>query len=111
MDKEIFEITKRFHDTYEKLSKEYSYETREDTKIFNINSNNGMLMYATVNEIVSPILQQLKEKDEVINKAVRYIKNNLTIVSILDGKEEYGLNNFKFDYKDLLQILEDKEVK
>lgn len=54
--------------------------------------------------------QQLKKKDEVIEKAVRYIKNNLTIVSILDGKEEYGLNNFKFDYKDLLQILEDKEV-
>lgn len=61
MTKEILEITKRFHETYEKLSKEYSYETREDTKVFNVNSNNGMLMYATVNEIVSPILKENKQ--------------------------------------------------
>ena len=58
MNKEILEITKKFHDTYEKLSKKYSYETREDTKVFDINSNNGKLMYATVNEIVSPILKE-----------------------------------------------------
>ena len=69
MNKEILEITKRFHETYEKLSKEYSYETREDTKVFNVNSNNGMLMYATVNEIVSPILKEnkkLKDRDLII---------------------------------------------
>lgn len=58
MNKEILEITKKFHDTYEKLASEYTYETREDTKVFDINSNNGKLMYATVNEIVSPILEE-----------------------------------------------------
>ena len=58
MNKEILEITKKFHDTYEKLASEYTYETREDTKVFDINSNNGTLMYATVNEIVSPILKE-----------------------------------------------------
>ena len=58
MNKEILEITKKFHDTYEKLASEYTYETREDTKVFDINSNNGKLMYATVNEIVSPILKE-----------------------------------------------------
>ena len=61
MDKEILEITKKFHDTYEKLASEYTYETREDTKVFDINSNNGKLMYATVNEIVSPILEENQE--------------------------------------------------
>ena len=61
MNKEILEITKKFHNTYEKLSKEYRYETREDTKVFDINSNNGKLMYATVNEIVSPILEENQE--------------------------------------------------
>lgn len=60
MNKEILEITKEFHDTYEKLASEYTYETREDTKVFDINSNNGKLMYATVNEIVSPILKENK---------------------------------------------------
>ena len=62
MNKEILEITKKFHDTYEKLAIEYTYETREDTKVFDINSNNGKLMYVTVNEIVSPILKENKEQ-------------------------------------------------
>lgn len=70
MDKEILEITKKFHDTYEKLASEYTYETREDTKVFDINSNNGKLMYATVNEIVSPILKASKKQKEVIDKAI-----------------------------------------
>lgn len=70
MDKEILEITKKFHDTYEKLASEYTYETREDTKVFDINSNNGKLMYATVNEIVSPILKASKKQKEVIDKLI-----------------------------------------
>ena len=73
MNKEILEITKEFHDTYEKLASEYTYETREDTKVFDINSNNGKHMYATVNEIVSPILKEnkiLKENAENNDKVV-----------------------------------------
>lgn len=73
MNKEILEIAKEFHDTYEKLASEYTYETREDTKVFDINSNNGKLMYATVNEIVSPILKEnkiLKENAENNDKVV-----------------------------------------
>ena len=61
MNKEILEVTKKFHDTYEKLAKEYNYTTREDTKVFDINSNNGKLMYAVVNEIVNPTLKENKE--------------------------------------------------
>lgn len=71
--KEMLEITKEFHDTYEKLASEYTYETREDTKVFDINSNNGKLMYATVNEIVSPILKEnkiLRENAENNDKVV-----------------------------------------
>lgn len=68
MNKEILEITKKFHDTYEKLASEYTYETREDTKVFDINSNNGKLMYATVNEIVSPILKENEQLKDNWNK-------------------------------------------
>lgn len=75
MDKEILEITKKIHDTYEKLASEYTYETREDTKVFDINSNNGKLMYATVNEIVSPILKASKKQKEVIDKAIELLNN------------------------------------
>lgn len=96
MNKEILEITKKFHDTYEKLASEYAYKTREDTKVFDINSNNGELMYATVNEIVSPILKENKKQKEVID-------NFLDIVD----KSKMLLNN-----PDLLDLyLKIKEVK
>lgn len=52
--------------------------------------------------------QQVKKQKEVINKAIKYINKNLIISSILDGKETYCLNNYTFDYKELLDIL--KEV-
>ena len=91
MNKEILEITKKFHDTYEKLASEYTYETREDTKVFDINSNNGKLMYATVNEIVSPILKENKKQKEVIDRAIEYLETKRIIekaiidVDVLEG--------------------------
>ena len=96
MNKEILEITKKFHDTYEKLASEYTYETREDTKVFDINSNNGKLMYATVNEIVSPILEenkQLKENyDKIYNENCKLREeHNITDISLLD--ENYKLKD------------------
>ena len=110
MNKEILEITKEFHDTYEKLASEYTYETREDTKVFDINSNNGKLMYATVNEIVSPILKEnkiLKENAENNDKVVDKVnwenmllkKENKELKDLIDTilnfsffKEECPLN-------------------
>lgn len=81
MNKEILEITKKFHDTYEKLASEYTYETREDTKVFDINSNNGKLMYATVNEIVSPILKASKKQKEVIDRILNETKETRNILN------------------------------
>ena len=44
-----------------------------------------------------------------IDKAIEYINNNLTTSSILDGKKIYCLNDYSFDYEELLDILkEDK---
>ena len=99
MDKEILEITKKFHDTYEKLSSEYSYETREDTKAFDVNSNNGKLMYATVNEIVSPILKENKKQKEVINKVINYI---------VKETKSMPTNGCKIRLIEILDILKEK---
>ena len=53
--------------------------------------------------------QQCKKQKEVINKAIEYINDNLTISSILDGKKYYTINNYSFDYKELLDILNEEE--
>lgn len=77
MNIEILEITKKFHDTYEKLASEYTYETRKETRVFDINSSNGKLMYATVNEIISPILEENKQLKDNWNELKEYIRKNI----------------------------------
>ena len=46
--------------------------------------------------------QQLKKQKADV---VEYIKKNLIVGSILDGKKTYVLNNYTFDYEDLLRML------
>ena len=53
--------------------------------------------------------QQCKKQKEVIDKAIEYINENLIISSILDGKKYYTINNYRFDYRELLDILKEVE--
>lgn len=112
MNKEILEITKKFHDTYEKLSKEYGYETREDTKVFNVNSNNGKLMYVTVNEVVGPILeenQQLKQWD--VNKDTRNSRQRVANAKLIKEnqklKERLSGTTFCYDEEEHQRLKEE----
>lgn len=57
-------------------------------------------------------IKELKENQkykEVIDKAITYINDNLIISSILDGKKYYIINDYSFDYKELLDILKEVE--
>lgn len=54
--------------------------------------------------------QQCKKQKEVIDKAIKYVKDNLIVSSTLDGKKYYCLNDYGFNYKELLKILQNKEV-
>lgn len=60
-------------------------------------------------DYITKLQQENQKYKEVINKAIKYINDNLTISSILDGKKYYTINGYSFDYKELLDIL--KEVK
>ena len=59
---------------------------------------------------ITDLKQQCQKQKEVIDEAIEYINDNLTISSILDGEKYYTINNYSFDYKELLNILQDKEV-
>ena len=56
-------------------------------------------------EYVEQLEQQCQKQKEVIDEAIEYINDNLTISSILDGEKYYTINNYSFDYKELLDIL------
>ena len=104
MDEKILEITKKFHDTYEKLSKEYGYETREDTKVFDINSNNGKLMYATVNEIVSPILKENQE----LKKQLENANEKIILLQASEPMLNYKKSIENAQQKEFIKYLEDE---
>lgn len=71
MNKEIKKYTEMFHYTYEMLALNFGYETRKDTKKFDFDTPNGKLMYATVEKIISPILEENQE----LKKQLEKIKN------------------------------------
>lgn len=58
---------------------------------------------------VAELEQENKKQKEVIDKAIEYINDNLIISSILDGKKYYTINNYSFDYRELLDILKEVE--
>ena len=65
-----------------------------------------------LNEVVdyiNQLQQENKKYKEVIDKAIEYINDNLIISSILDGKKYYTINNYSFDYRELLDILKEVE--
>ena len=61
--------------------------------------------YTQCAKLLNETEQQCKKQKEIINKAIEYINDNLTISSILDGEKYYTINNYSFDYKELLDIL------
>lgn len=69
-------------------------------------SNNDIRILLTYIEILQKENQKYKE---VIDKAIEYINENLIISSILDGKKYYTINDYSFDYRELLDILEEVE--
>ena len=56
--------------------------------------------------IYDEIAQENRILKEVITKAKKYIIDNLIIQSVLDGKINYCINDYSFDYEQLLSILE-----
>ena len=60
-----------------------------------------------VQKAIKKLQQENQKYKEVIDNAIEYINDNLTISSILDGEKYYTINNYSFDYKELLDILED----
>lgn len=59
--------------------------------------------------LANSLLNTIKKQKEVIDKAIEYINDNLIISSILDGKKQYTINNYSFDYRELLDILKEVE--
>jgi len=52
------DVARRFHETYERLAPSFGYETRQDTKTFNPDSQNGKLMIAVCAELKARTAQE-----------------------------------------------------
>jgi len=49
------ELAILFHETYERLAPSFGYETRSDTKLFDPESKNGLLMVAVCGEVLDRV--------------------------------------------------------
>lgn len=107
-----------FHYTYEMLALNFGYETRKDTKKFDFDTPNGKLMYATVEKIISPILEENKQLKEQLEKerkarkcAIEYINENSNIyLNIMGNKVGFFINhNDGWTPIELLDILKEVE--
>lgn len=76
MEEELKELVLQFHNTYEELAPKFGYETRKDTREFDFNSNNGKLMYATIEKVVKPILNRLEQLEQE-NKELKEAKKSM----------------------------------
>ena len=70
---DLEETTRRFHNIYEQVAKEYGYKTREDTKELDFNSPNGMTMLKTVETITTPYLEEIERLNNIINDLLKRI--------------------------------------
>lgn len=55
-----------FHDTYERLAPDHGYVTRQDTRVFDPESQNGRLMLAVVGEVASLIRNAALEEAKAV---------------------------------------------
>ena len=53
------QMARRFHDCYERRAPDFGYSTRDDTKSFDPESPNGLLMRAVCLEVMSPLVVAL----------------------------------------------------
>ena len=71
---DLEETTRRFHNVYEKIAKEYGYKTREDTKELDFNSPNGMTMLKTVETITTPYLEEIERLNNIIEELEKWLE-------------------------------------
>lgn len=62
------ELARLFHETYERLAPNFGYETRKDTRAFDADSPNGLLMTAVCVEVMAPLQRRLTELQESVNE-------------------------------------------
>ena len=74
---DLEETTRRFHNVYEQVAKEYGYKTREDTKELDFNSPNGMTMLKTVETITTPYLEEIERLNNIIKEVREYIEKGI----------------------------------
>lgn len=100
MKYDLEETTRRFHNIYEQVAKEYGYKTREDTKELDFNSPNGMTMLKTVEMITTPYLEEIERLNNIINELEKYLLINYEYYT--------GCNEISKAKKDISKDLLDK---
>ena len=105
---DLEETTRRFHNVYEQVAKEYGYKTREDTKELDFNSPNGMTMLKTVETITTPYLEEIERLNNIINelsKENQELNNGLKDIKWYIEKGKTSFSDLFIPASDVVSIL------
>lgn len=98
MEDIILDLTIKFHNTYEKLANDFNCKIKEEIKDFNIHSDSGKLLFATVEQCMLPVLFELETFKDKQSKIKKNIKK------FVDAND-YDPEVVKANYKKLMEIL------
>ncbi len=78
-------LARMFHDNYEELAPMFGYKTREETRVFDVNTPNGELMVAVAKRILDTLLDAQKDRLSLWANEVAQleVKNETTREGIL----------------------------
>ena len=93
---DLEDTTRRFHNVYEQVAKEYGYKTREDTKELDFNSPNGMTMLKTVETITTPYLEEIERLNNIIKlQDIRNSRQRIANRKLLERNQDLVIENLK----------------
>lgn len=105
---ELAKVQKENQQLKEKLevSKHNQKQASDSCRQHRLASKNHIRRLERREKQIARLKEKLEASEKARKEAIEYINKNLTISSILDGKKEYCLNNYNFDYRKLLNILD-----
>lgn len=76
------QIARQFHGAYERLAPQFGYETREDTKVFDPQSQNGRLMIAVCAEVIGKLERERDQARRELEIQLENIKFHMEQVPV-----------------------------
>ena len=92
MERDVVEIAKLFHDTYERLAPHLGYKTRTESAVFweDVPIRNRLLMMQTVNVVLQELIALGWTRQLTFGQPLQPQKPQVSSPFVVEGREDDG---------------------